>query len=86
MIHIYRKRQVFDGMGLAVLQPLSAVVEEELNGTYLLTLELPKDDVWCKEERIVTAPTPKNGTRRFASIVRSWIWRKESGVCAAHLL
>lgn len=66
MIHIYEKTAtVFTGMGLAVLQPLSAMIEEELNGTYMLTLEMPQDDTWCREERIVTAPTPKNGIQAF---------------------
>lgn len=66
MIHIYEKNvTTFTGMGLAVLQPISAVVEEEINGTYTLTLEMPKDDPWCVQERIITAPTPKNGIQAF---------------------
>lgn len=66
MIKIFEKDATsFVGMGLAVLQPVSAVVEEEINGAYTLTLEMPEDDVWCTEERIVVAPTPKNGMQAF---------------------
>ena len=66
MIKIFEKTATsFSGMGLAVLQPISAVVEEEINGAYTLTLEMPKDDPWCTQERIITAPTPKNGFQAF---------------------
>lgn len=66
MIQIFEKTATsFSGMGLAVLQPISAVVEEEINGAYTLTLEMPKDDPWCTQERIITAPTPKNGFQAF---------------------
>lgn len=60
-----RKATNFNTNGLKVLQPVSCIVSEEINGNYLLTITMPKWDTSIQNESIISAPTPKNGNQFF---------------------
>lgn len=47
------------------MQPVSCVVEEEINGDYRLTITMKKWDTQIQNEAIISAPTPKNGYQLF---------------------
>lgn len=66
MIQLFEKDATsFERMGIAVLKPVSCVVHEEKNGDFSLEMVVAEDDELCREERIVFAPTPKNGNQPF---------------------
>lgn len=66
MIQLFEKDATsFERMGIAVLKPVSCIVHEEKNGDFSLEMVVSEDDELCKEERIVYAPTPKNGNQPF---------------------
>ena len=66
MIQLFEKDATsFERMGIAVLKPVSCIVHEEKNGDFSLEMVVAEDDELCREERIVFAPTPKNGNQPF---------------------
>lgn len=66
MIQLFEKDATsFERMGIAVLKPVSCIVHEEKNGDFSLEMVVSEDDELCREERIVFAPTPKNGNQPF---------------------
>lgn len=48
--------EIKEGHGL--LKPYTAVVHEEKNGDFSLTMTVPTEDTLCKNESVVIAPTP----------------------------
>lgn len=42
-----------------ILQPIEAVVTEEINGDYSLKLTMPRDFSEIENEQIIKVPTPK---------------------------
>ncbi|HEX3018552.1 MAG TPA: phage tail spike protein [Caproicibacter sp.] len=66
MIRLYdRKATDFSTNGIKVLQPISCIVIEEVNGDYSLTITMPMWDTSIQNESIISAPTPKNGNQLF---------------------
>lgn len=66
MIQLFEKDATsFERMGITVLKPVSCIVHEEKNGDFSLEMVVAEDDELCREERIVFAPTPKNGNQPF---------------------
>lgn len=67
MIRIFEKedRKNTIDFGIGLLNPYSCVVHEEKNGDFSLSMEIDKNDTLCETERILLAPTPKNGVQKF---------------------
>ena len=60
MIVLYQKNETdFTHNGLMVLQPIEAVVTEEINGDYSLKLTMPRGFSEIENEQIIKVPTPK---------------------------
>ena len=60
MIVLYKKNETdFTHNGLMVLQPIEAVVTEEINGDYSLKLTMPRGFSEIENEQIIKVPTPK---------------------------
>ena len=60
MIILYEKNETdFTHNGLLILQPIEAVVTEELNGDYSLKLTMPRGFSEIEVEQIIKVPTPK---------------------------
>lgn len=55
----------FSTNGVKVLQPVSCIVKEEINGDYSLEITMPQGDAMVQSEMIIRAPTPKNGDQLF---------------------
>lgn len=49
----------FSTNGIKILQPISCVVKEEINGDYSLVIVMPKGDTSIQAESIIKAHTPK---------------------------
>ncbi len=61
MINLYERNETdFSHNGICVLQPIEAIVSEELNGDYSLKLTMPRGFSNIEVEQVVKAPTPKN--------------------------
>ena len=61
MITLYSKKEInFYHNGLMVLQPIEAIVTEEINGDYSLKITMPCGFLEIENEQIVKAPTPKS--------------------------
>ena len=61
MIILYEKNETdFTHNGLLILQPIEAVVTEELNGDYSLKLTMPRGFSDIEAEQIIKAPTPRS--------------------------
>ncbi len=61
MINLYERNEIdFSHNGIRVLQPVEAIVSEELNGDYSLKLTMPRGFSGIEIEQVVKAPTPKN--------------------------
>lgn len=61
MINLYDRNETdFTHNGISILHPLEAVVIEELNGDYSLTLTMPRGNKEIEIEQIIKAPTPKS--------------------------
>lgn len=59
MITLYEKNeQDFTHNGLKILQPIEAIVTEELNGDYSLKITMPRGSSEIENEQIIKAPTP----------------------------
>ena len=60
MIVLYEKNETdFTHNGLMILQPIEAVVTEEINGDYSLKLTMPRGFSEIANEQIIKVPTPK---------------------------
>ncbi len=60
MIVLYKKNETdFTHNGLMILQPIEAVVTEEINGDYSLKLTMPRGFSEIENEQIIKVPTPK---------------------------
>ena len=60
MIVLYQKNETdFTHNGLMILQPIEAVVTEEINGDYSLKLTMPRGFSEIENEQIIKVPTPK---------------------------
>ena len=60
MIILYKKNETdFTHNGLMVLQPIEAIVTEEINGDYSLKLTMPRGSQLIENEQIIKVPTPK---------------------------
>ena len=60
MINLYEKNETdFTHNGLLILQPIEAIVSEELNGDYSVKLTMPQGFSDIEVEQIIKAPTPK---------------------------
>ena len=60
MIVLYKKNETdFTHNGLMILQPIEAVVTEEINGDYSLKLTMPQGFSEIENEQIIKVPTPK---------------------------
>lgn len=60
MIKLYDRNETdFTHNGLSILQPLEAIITEELNGDYSLKITMPRGSVIIKNEQIIKVPTPK---------------------------
>lgn len=60
MIVLYQKNETdFTHNGLMVLQPIEAIVTEEINGDYSLKLTMPRGFSEIENEQIIKVPTPK---------------------------
>jgi len=60
LIKLYDKNETdFTTNGIKVLQPISAIVNEEINGNYALEIVMSKWDTSIETESIIKAPTPK---------------------------
>ena len=61
MINLYERNEIdFSHNGICVLQPIEAIVSEELNGDYSLKLTMPRGFSDIEVDQVVKAPTPKN--------------------------
>ncbi len=61
IINLYERNETdFSHNGIRVLQPIEAIVSEELNGDYSLKLTMPRGFSDIEIEQVVKAPTPKN--------------------------
>lgn len=61
MIILYKKNETdFTHNGLMVLQPIEAIVTEEINGDYSLKLTMPRGSQLIENEQIIKVPTPKS--------------------------
>ena len=61
MINLYERNETdFSHNGIRVLQPVEAIVGEELNGDYSLKLTMPRGFSDIEVEQVVKAPTLKN--------------------------
>ncbi len=61
IINLYSKTETnFNHNGLCILQPIEAVVTEELNGDYSLKLTMPRGSQLIENEQIIKVPTPKS--------------------------
>lgn len=61
MINLYERNETdFSHNGIRVLQPIEAIVSEELNGDYSLKLTMPRGFSDIEIEQVIKAPTPKN--------------------------
>ncbi len=61
MISLYERNETdFSHNGIRVLQPIEAIVSEELNGDYSLKLTMPRGFSDIEIEQVIKAPTPKN--------------------------
>ena len=59
MIVLYKKNETdFTHNGLMILQPIEAVVTEEINGDYSLKLTMPRGFSEIENEQIIKVPTP----------------------------
>ena len=60
MIILYEKNETdFTHNGLMILQPIEAIVTEELNGDYSLKLTMPRGFSDIEIEQIIKVPTPR---------------------------
>lgn len=60
IITLYSKIETdFTHNGLMILQPIEAVVTEEINGDYSLKLTMPRGFSEIENEQIIKVPTPK---------------------------
>ncbi len=60
IINIYKRNETdFSHNGIRVLQPVEAIVSEELNGDYSLKLTMPQGFSDIEVEQVVKAPMPK---------------------------
>ena len=60
-INLYERNETdFSHNGIRVLQPIEAIVSEELNGDYSLKLTMPRGFSDIEVEQVIKAPTPKN--------------------------
>ena len=60
MIVLYEKNETdFTHNGLMILQPIEAIVTEEINGDYSLKLTMPWGFSGIENEQIIKVPTPK---------------------------
>lgn len=60
IITLYSKNETdFTHNGLMILQPIEAVVTEEINGDYSLKLTVPRGFSEIENEQIIKVPTPK---------------------------
>lgn len=61
VINLYSKTETnFYHNGLMVLQPIKAIVTEEINGDYSLKITMPLGFSKIENEQIIKAPTPKS--------------------------
>lgn len=61
MITLYSKKETnFYHNGLMVLQPIEAIVTEEINGDYSLKITMPCGFLEIENEQIIKVPTPKS--------------------------
>ncbi len=61
IINLYSKTETnFYHNGLMVLQPIEAIVTEEINGDYSLKITMPCGFLEIENEQIIKAPTPKS--------------------------
>lgn len=61
IINLYERNETdFSHNGIRVLQPIEAIVSEELNGDYSLKLTMPRGFSDIEIEQVVKAPTPKS--------------------------
>ena len=61
MINLYKNTEHdFSHNGICVLQPIEAVVTEELNGDYSLKVTMPQGSEIIENEQIIKAPTPRS--------------------------
>ena len=61
IINLYSKTETnFNHNGLCILQPIEAIVTEELNGDYSLKLTMPRGSQLIENEQIIKVPTPKS--------------------------
>ena len=61
MIILYEKNEIdFTNNGLIILQPIEAIVTEEINGDYSLKLTMPRGFSEIENEQIIKVPTPKS--------------------------
>ena len=61
MINLDERNETdFSHNGIRVLQPIEAIVSEELNGDYSLKLTMPRRFSDIEVEQVIKAPTPKN--------------------------
>ena len=60
IITLYSKNETdFTHNGLMILQPIEAIVSEEINGDYSLKLTMPRGFSEIENEQIIKVPTPK---------------------------
>ena len=60
IITLYSKIETdFTHNGLMILQPIEAVVTEEINGDYSLKITMPRGFSEIENEQIIKVPTPK---------------------------
>ena len=61
IINLYDKSETdFTHNGITVLQPIEAIVTEELNGDYSLKLTMSRGSQLIENEQIIKVPTPKS--------------------------
>ena len=61
VINLYSKTETnFYHNGLIILQPIEAIVTEEINGDYSLKITMPLGFSKIENEQIIKAPTPKS--------------------------
>lgn len=61
MINLYEKNETdFTHNGICVLQPIEAILTEELNGDYSLKITMPQGSEIIENEQIMKAPTPRS--------------------------
>lgn len=71
--------------GDSVLNPFTAIVHEEKNGEYSLTMTIDRLDTVCENGKILIAPTPKHGNQKFRIVKTYPAITDEKTVYARHI-